>query len=419
MSVKVVQSNASRTFYKYFKFFCVSELQFRNESVYNLADQYCEGYMKRIRLNIHLLLLAFLIALGSLVGFDNDAFAEGDWVKVNGIDCSVWSYSPVDNQTVSWSGACDGSVGHGRGFLQWFINGKPKLKMEVTLKNGKYSGFYVATDATGYRFEGTLDAKTEKKSGSTTYPDGSTYTGPYNKGGKFQGRGTRVYPDGSKYVGQWRNGLKHGKGKYNFKSGSSYDGDWRDDNRNGYGVNRYNTGHRYEGQYKNGKRNGSGTLYFKEGGSLSGTWKNSEANGQMRRVRKNGTRVTETWKNGKRVQFAKIRLCNKTSRKISVAKATYAGRNNSAGKQLFKSEGWWTVQPAKCFTLISGPFTKSFVYYYASGNNAKWGGKYHFCTLKKKFTIVDTQCQSGFKREGFEKIDLRIRKNGHTINLNP
>ena len=31
--------------------------------------------------------------------------------------------------------------------------------------------------------------------------------------GKFEGNGKRIFKNGEYYIGQWKNGLRHGKGK--------------------------------------------------------------------------------------------------------------------------------------------------------------------------------------------------------------
>ena len=42
-------------------------------------------------------------------------------------------------------------------------------------------------------------------------------------------------PDGDSYEGDYRNGTRHGKGRYNYADGGYYDGQWQDGNCVGRG----------------------------------------------------------------------------------------------------------------------------------------------------------------------------------------
>ncbi|CAE7302309.1 Rsph1 [Symbiodinium sp. CCMP2592] len=43
----------------------------------------------------------------------------------------------------------------------------------------------------------------------------------------------KVFPDGSRYEGQWKDGLKHGKGRFIYPDGDVYDGEWQDGKAHG------------------------------------------------------------------------------------------------------------------------------------------------------------------------------------------
>ena len=47
--------------------------------------------------------------------------------------------------------------------------------------------------------------------------------------------GTLKTPDGASYIGMWRDGSKHGKGRYRWPGGKVYEGDWEDGLQHGYG----------------------------------------------------------------------------------------------------------------------------------------------------------------------------------------
>jgi len=41
----------------------------------------------------------------------------------------------------------------------------------------------------------------------------------------------KVFPDGSRYEGQWKDGLKHGRGRFIYPDGDIYDGEWLEGKR--------------------------------------------------------------------------------------------------------------------------------------------------------------------------------------------
>lgn len=88
------------------------------------------------------------------------------------------------------------------------------------------------------------------------YGYGAVYYGGYVNG-KREGRG--VYISGeSKYEGEFRNDLKHGKGKFEWPNGDTYEGDYRYGMRDGVGVLKTRE-EKYEGQFRCDKKHGVGT----------------------------------------------------------------------------------------------------------------------------------------------------------------
>jgi hypothetical protein len=47
------------------------------------------------------------------------------------------------------------------------------------------------------------------------------------------------YHDGIVYEGAWRDGKRHGQGKYTYADGAVYEGEWCDDKRHGRGKYTY------------------------------------------------------------------------------------------------------------------------------------------------------------------------------------
>ena len=44
------------------------------------------------------------------------------------------------------------------------------------------------------------------------------------------------------YIGEWKNDMKHGKGKFLYSNGDIYDGEWINDKKDGLGKMIYNDG---------------------------------------------------------------------------------------------------------------------------------------------------------------------------------
>lgn len=92
------------------------------------------------------------------------------------------------------------------------------------------------------------------------------------------GVGTKYYKSGT-YMGSWKNGLRHGQGKYVWNNGDMYDGAWEDDQRQGYGVYKWHDGSLYKGNYNHGVRSGYGIYYYTNGNIYEGTWQNNLKHG--------------------------------------------------------------------------------------------------------------------------------------------
>ena len=188
-----------------------------------------------------------------------------------------------------------------------------------------------------------------------TFPDGSTYTGEWNKDIK-EGQGIQTYADGSVYkgtfhdntfnghgtltvppvndsttstiyVGEWKNSQMHGEGSITYVDGSKYSGEWENNKKNGQGIFTdtngkklngtfkdgtfvdpagsgietidYESGAQYIGQLKDKLYHGLGTYIFPDGKTMyTGQWKNDKKNGQGLHIFQDGSSYEGTWKNG-------------------------------------------------------------------------------------------------------------------------
>jgi uncharacterized membrane protein len=100
--------------------------------------------------------------------------------------------------------------------------------------------------------------------------------------------------------------------------------------------------------------------------------------------------------------LADLKLCNNTPNKVGVA----IGYKDNEG---WASEGWWTVEPSKCLTLLKGALISRYYYVYAvdRGVGGSWGGKSQMCVRDKAFTIrgLDNCVERGYQKQGFFEVD--------------
>lgn len=88
--------------------------------------------------------------------------------------------------------------------------------------------------------------------GTTTYSDGTRYTGTWEFGYR-QGKGELNYPDGRKYVGEFHGGNRHGQGTMIYPDGRVYSGEFREGKRTGYGTITYPNDRKITGRFSDGK----------------------------------------------------------------------------------------------------------------------------------------------------------------------
>jgi len=57
-----------------------------------------------------------------------------------------------------------------------------------------------------------------------------------------------------KYEVEWKDGKKHGQGKYTYRSGATYKGMWKNNKENGEGILTFTDGRKWEGKWKDRER---------------------------------------------------------------------------------------------------------------------------------------------------------------------
>ena len=126
------------------------------------------------------LVLCVLIAAGA----SGAAWAQTDgkpdlsgndphWIEDTVSQCWAANPHPEGNETISWSGACEGGSLSGAGTLTWSQNGRVTGRDEGTFREGRLTGH-----------------------GRIISSDGTSYDG------EFPGRGVLTLPDGRKVPAQ-------------------------------------------------------------------------------------------------------------------------------------------------------------------------------------------------------------------------
>lgn len=105
---------------------------------------------------------------------------------------------------------------------------------------------------------------------------------------------------------------------------------------------------------------------------------------------------------------ADFRVCNQTENTVQVA-IGYLSDN------IWKTEGWWTLRTRRCATILQGPLTARFYYFYAEDTvtGGGWIGQTLMCIKETEFTIEGVaDCYAkGYDRKPFKEIDTRNLRN--------
>lgn len=110
-----------------------------------------------------------------------------------------------------------------------------------------------------------------------TFADGAVYVGAM-RGVQLHGKG-RYTSKVFKYEGEFKDGLKHGTGRYEWENGDRYEGTFAEDRPNGAGKYQFANGDHYEGEVKAGVIAGRGTYVTRAGDRIEGSFAGGLANG--------------------------------------------------------------------------------------------------------------------------------------------
>lgn len=191
--------------------------------------------------------------------------------------CAVEVFDPRPQETVFWSGACEGGKPQGEGVLvrRYVLSGAPvEERYEGAVVDGAPSGRGVRVTARGDRYEGDWLR------------------------GQRHGVGAEAYADGAAYDGEWRFDLYDGSGRLETAAGDVYQGGWEGGLRHGVGVESFANGDRYEGAYVYGAREGDGVYSFASGAVYEGSWARGAPEGDGVYRSADGMEAAGAWRGG-------------------------------------------------------------------------------------------------------------------------
>src|SRR5476649_1088556 len=153
------------------------------------AGRQANAQMEMVRLDLdsenklRLLLASIASFVLTLALFAQPSLAQtrAGWIADPKTGCRVWNATPGPNESIDWTGKCEGNLAHGLGVLQWFKNGRPSDRYEGELRYGKPTGRGVMKTAGGDRYEG--DWQDGKASGwGRLDRNGMTISGSWTNG---------------------------------------------------------------------------------------------------------------------------------------------------------------------------------------------------------------------------------------------
>ena len=126
---------------------------------------------------------------------------------------------------------------------------------------------------------------------------------------------------------------------------------------------------------------------------------------------------SETW--------AGLEFCNRSNSKIFLAIAY--GQKDAPGTSTNQhrgvtAEGWWDIEPNQCEHVSDIDAGNHWVYYYGHSKSGAYGGNSMLCVSTKRFTRgqqfqrAGDRCPSGYRLEGFRRLDTSKKNFKMTLN---
>ncbi|XP_067873266.1 MORN repeat-containing protein 1-like isoform X2 [Heterodontus francisci] len=149
------------------------------------------------------------------------------------------------------------------------VSGRYVGEMKQQLRDG--FGLYVYPNSF-FQYEGEWKNGKKHGIGKFLMKDGSYYEGEFVNG-EMEGNGFRYWASsGNEYSGQFTQGEIHGYGVKKYLDGSQYEGEFHFGARAGHGALTDGEGQVYRGSFHNNKKQGEGEMYYKNGDQYQGDW---------------------------------------------------------------------------------------------------------------------------------------------------
>ena len=149
----------------------------------------------------------------------------------------------------------------------------------------------------GDAYRGTMRDGMRHGRGRYEWAHGHVYEGGYEND-QPHGDGVYIWPSGAQYQGQFVQGVRHGQGRFTWGPGNFYEGEYTLGERTGVGRRVRQGETTYEGQYVKGVRQGEGRQREASGDNFSGWYEGGVRHGLGIRSRADGSRQLEHWRSG-------------------------------------------------------------------------------------------------------------------------
>ena len=135
----------------------------------------------------------------------------------------------------------------------------------------------IYTEYGSLKYEGGYMFKNYHGYGKLLLSKDESYEGEFIDG-VYDGKGTYFWKkENIKFVGNWRNNIRHGKGKIYEKKSLIFSGIWKNNLRNGIGQKYKNGSMVYDGVWKDDEKHGFGKEYDDVGNIIrEGIWENDK-----------------------------------------------------------------------------------------------------------------------------------------------
>lgn len=149
----------------------------------------------------------------------------------------------------------------------------------------------------GDYYLGTMRDGMRHGRGRYEWAHGPVYEGEYQQD-MPHGQGLYIWPNGDQYSGEFAEGVRHGKGRYTWGPENYYEGEYRFGERTGVGRRVRNGRSVYEGHFVTGARHGEGRQVEDSGDVFSGWYERGLRHGLGVRRKLDGSLWLERWEDG-------------------------------------------------------------------------------------------------------------------------